>query len=252
MSLYRYKLTIEYDGTPFHGFQYQLGLPSVQGELEKVLPYINKGDFAKVYVAGRTDTGVHAIGQVAHVDLKTNYESFKVLQALNQQLRKNLKEQTISVTNVEHVDKNFHARFSAQKRFYLYRIINRIAPTALNLKRAWHIYTPLNIASMNEAAQFLKGHHDFTSFRSIECQSPSPIRTLDELSITEKKEFIEVKVSSKSFLHHQVRNIVGTLKLVGQGKWSPNHVKKVLEAKDRRTAGPTAPPYGLYLTDVQY
>jgi len=252
MTTYRYKLIIEYDGTPFHGFQYQIGLSSVQGELEKALSVLNNKKLPKIYVAGRTDAGVHATAQVAHVDLETNYEDFNVMQAVNQQLRKNLRPQTISVIKAQHVEKEFHARFSAKKRFYIYKIINRHSPSPLNINKAWHVYPTLNTDSMNKAAKILEGHHDFTSFRSVECQSSNPTKTLDKLSVYKTNDLITIEAVSQSFLHHQVRNIVGTLKLVGEEKWSSKDVKEALEAKDRRAAGPTAPASGLYLTKIEY
>ncbi len=247
-----YKLTIEYDGTPFCGFQFQPGMLTVQDELEKALVQINKGIRPKVYVAGRTDTGVHAFAQVVHVTLDTDYNAFKVMNAANHYLRDTLKPQSVSVIDAQLVKKDFHARFSAIERSYVYKIINRQAPIAIDANRAWHVYIKLDVKAMNKAAQFLVGHHDFTSFRSTECQGSTPMKTLDELSVYKAGNFIEIKARSRSFLHHQVRNMVGTLKLVGEGKWVGENIKKALDAKDRRAGGPTAPAHGLYLLDVKY
>jgi tRNA pseudouridine38-40 synthase len=203
---------------------------------------------AVVYGAGRTDAGVHAIGQVAHVDLIKDLPADKVRDALNFYLRL----QPIVIARAELVDEEFHARFSATGRSYLYRILNRRAPAALERGHVWHVPHLLDAAAMHEAAQELIGHHDFTSFRSTECQAPSPVKTLDELRVSRAGEEIHVVAKARSFLHNQVRIMVGTLKLVGDGKWSAGDVAKALAAADRTKGGPTAPPDGLYLTEVRY
>lgn len=244
----RFKLTIEYDGTPFHGWQRQQGLPTVQETLEKALETF-AGHPCTLHVAGRTDTGVHALGQVAHVDIEKEMEPFKVLQATNHFLQ----DKGVCIVECEEVSADFHARFSATARRYLYKIIMRRPQLVLDRHRAWHVYKPLNIEKMQEATGHLIGTHDFTSFRSSECQSNSPVKTLDEITFDPQNEsLVHVWFQSKSFLHHQVRNMIGTLGLVGEGKWPPEKIKEVLEAKDRTKAGPMAPADGLYLSKVFY
>lgn len=243
----RFKLTLEYDGTSFYGWQRQAGLPTVQGTLEDAFH-----DFISepliVWGSGRTDAGVHASGQVAHVDISKDYTSFAIQGALNKRLR----WIPISLLKVEEVPLDFHARFSATSRSYTYKILNRRTPPALERNRAWWVVPFLDIEKMKTAASFLLGHHDFTSFRDSHCQASSPLKTLDVLTIERKGESIVMTARARSFLHHQVRNIVGTLKRVGEGAWPPERVKEILEACDRRQAGPTAPPQGLCLTEIGY
>ena len=243
----RYKLTLEYDGTPFVGWQLQENGLSVQCRLAQALK-----DFAGEDVvprgAGRTDAGVHALGQVAHVDLAKDWESDKVRDAVNAQLR----PEPISVLACERVSEAFDARFSAIARHYLYRIIDRRAPLALERDRAWGVFRPLDADAMNEAAQSLIGHHDFTTFRSTECQAASPLKTLDRLAVSRHGEIIRVETSARSFLHNQVRSMVGSLKLVGEGRWGVAELAAALAATDRSACGPVAPPQGLYLAKVDY
>ena len=243
----RYKLTIEYEGTSFAGWQRQPGAPTVQGLLESAFE-----SFIKVptllYGGGRTDAGVHAIGQVAHVDLEKDYTPEAVQGAINRRIY----EYPISVRKVEKVNEDFHARFSATKRSYTYLILNRRSKPALEINRVWWVPALLDHEKMHEGAQFLVGHHDFTSFRDSRCQSSSPFKTLDFFNVERKGDHIIITTQSRSFLHHQVRNMTGTLKRVGDGSWNPSHIKDILEAKDRRAAGPTAPATGLYLTGIAY
>lgn len=245
----RYKLTLEYDGSGYSGWQKQPDAPTIQRALEQaVLQFC--GEHCDVIGAGRTDAGVHATGQTAHVDLPKDYDPYKVMQGLNYHMLATAP--CISVLNAEPVPDDFHARFSAIRRYYRYRIINRRARLAIDLGRAWQIGDVLNTEAMQEGAAHLIGHHDFTSFRDSECQAKSPIKTLDYLQITRAGEDIFITTHARSFLHHQVRNIVGTLVLVGKGHWQAGEVKTALEAKHRTAAGPTAPPDGLYLTKVEY
>jgi tRNA pseudouridine38-40 synthase len=243
----RFKLTLEYEGTSFSGWQQQPGFQTVQGTLEEAFT-----DFLKepvtVWGSGRTDAGVHARGQVAHVDISKDYPPFAIQGAIT----KRLLNFPISLLTVEEVPSDFHARFSAVSRSYEYIILNRRAPSALEKYRAWWIISQLSIDAMAEAATYLIGHHDFSSFRDSRCQASSPLKTLNLLSVEKRGEFILIKARARSFLHHQVRNMVGTLMRVGKGAWSPKKVKEILDAKDRRLAGPTAPAKGLYLTQIEY
>ena len=243
----RFKLTIEYDGTPYSGWQRQENLSTVQGTLEDAFEDF-LGSPITLSGSGRTDAGVHARGQVAHVDILKPYEAFAIQGAINQRLRNH----PISLLKVEEVSADFHARFSATQRFYEYLILNRRAPASLEEKRAWWVAPPLCVKKMQEAASFLVGHHDFSSFRDSRCQSSSPIKTLENFTLEGGEETILIKVNARSFLHHQVRNMVGTLKRIGQGSWSPEKIKEILEAKDRKAAGPTAPAHGLYLTRIDF
>jgi len=243
----RFKLTIEYDGTPYVGWQRQDNGPSVQGALEAAVRGYCQVD-ALVQGAGRTDAGVHALGQVAHVDLPRNDPPDVVAKALNAHLRPD----PISVLRAEEVNEDFHARFSATGRGYEYRILNRRAPPSLDVNRVWWIAAPLDTDAMHVAAQVLVGHHDFTTFRASECQAESPVKTLDELNVSRQGENIVITAKARSFLHHQVRNMVGTLRWVGDGKWNAGDVKRALEARDRSAGGPTAPADGLYLVNVRY
>jgi tRNA pseudouridine38-40 synthase len=243
----RFKLTIEYDGSPFVGWQRQDNGPSVQAALEDaVRGYCQVNEC--VHGAGRTDAGVHALGQVAHVDLPRDDSPHVVVNALNAHLRPH----PIAVLTAEKVGEDFHARFSAVERSYEYRILNRRAAPALDAGRVWWMAQPLDAGAMHAAAQTLIGNHDFTSFRASECQADSPVKTLDQLDVSRQGEMVVVTARARSFLHHQVRNMVGTLKLVGEGKWTSRDVASALAAKNRAAAGPTAPAEGLYLTRVKY
>lgn len=245
----RYKITVEYDGTGLLGWQKQLDGPSVQEYLEKAV-FGFLGQNTEVYGAGRTDAGVHALGQVAHFDLETVIDPFRVREAMNAHLR-NL-DAPVSVLKAELVDENFNARFSAKGRSYIYKITNRRSPLVLDKYRSWWVYVPLDVEKMRAGAKFLLGHHDFTSFRAAKCQAKSPIKTLDKLDIVQNGENIAFYVEARSFLHHQVRNMVGTLKLVGDGHLTPEDIKTILENKNRASAGPTAPAHGLYLNQITY
>lgn len=245
----RYKLTLEYDGTYTLGWQRQLDGPSVQEYLETVLQVLS-GKHSEIAAAGRTDAGVHALAQVAHMDFVTSMEPWKIREAFNANLRQ--MKAPVAVIDVEPVDDNFHARFSAQGRGYIYRILNRRSPSVLLNNRVWWVPVPLNVEQMQKGAAYLLGHHDFTSFRASACQAKSPIKTLDKLDITKHGDEIIFTVEAKSFLHHQVRNMVGTLKMVGEGKLTPEDIKTILETKDRSAAGATAPACGLYLNKVVY
>jgi tRNA pseudouridine38-40 synthase len=243
----RYKLTIEYDGTPFVGWQVQDNGVSVQGVLaEAVLAFA--GERAVVGGAGRTDAGVHALGQVAHVDLAKDWPADTVRDALNAHLRPH----PIAVLLAERVADDFDARFSAIKRHYRYRIVNRRADLALEALRAWRIPRPLDAAAMHDAAQRLVGRHDFTTFRSTECQAKSPVKTLDQLDVARDGDEVRITAIARSFLHNQVRSMVGSLVHVGEGKWSADDLAAALAARDRTACGQVAPPQGLYLVRVEY
>ncbi len=243
----RYRLTIEYDGTGFLGWQYQDHGHTVQGVLEAAIIKLH-GSYFNIQCAGRTDTGVHALAQVAHVDLPRNWNTFELINAINGNVRPHL----VSVVAAEEVTIEFHARFSATGRDYLFRILNRRAPPAIDKNKVWHIPTKLNHEAMHEAAQYLVGTHDFTTFRAAECQANSPIKTLERLDVSRYGDEIEIVAEARSFLHHQVRSMAGSLRLVGEGKWKPVEVKRALEAKNRAACGPVAPPSGLYLVAVRY
>jgi tRNA pseudouridine38-40 synthase len=243
----RYRLTLEYDGTPFVGWQRQDNGPSVQGALEAAIEKLS-GERVTVTGAGRTDAGVHALGQVAHFDLAKTFEPGKIRDALNYHLRPD----PVSVLEAAEADEQFHARFSATARRYLFRILNRRSPPALEAGKVWHVSPKLDAEAMHAAAQFLVGQHDFTTFRAAECQAQSPVKTLDRLDVSQRGEEIHIEASARSFLHHQIRSFAGTLKLVGEGKWQPRDVKKALDARDRAACGPVAPPEGLYLVRVDY
>jgi tRNA pseudouridine38-40 synthase len=243
----RYKLTLEYDGRPFRGWQRLGDGPSVQQALEEAV-FAFCGEATRVLGAGRTDAGVHALGQVAHLDLSREAAPETLRNALNHHLR----PQPIVVLEAGRVANDFHARFSARARQYRYLIVNRRAPLALAAGRAWQVPIPLDAEVMHEAAQRLLGHHDFTSFRSSICQAATPNKTLDRLNVVRHGEVVEITASARSFLHHQVRNMVGSLKLVGQGMWPVERLEAVLEARDRAQAGPTAPACGLFLVEVDY
>ncbi len=243
----RYKLTIEYDGTGLVGWQRQKSGLSVQAILEDAVERFC-GEAVTVYGAGRTDAGVHALAQVAHLDLSRPADPEEIRGALNH----HVKPHAVSVLAVEPAPDGFHARISARGRHYRYRILNRRPPPALERNRVWHVGVRLDVEAMREGARHLLGTHDFTTFRDSLCQAKSPVKTLDRLEVARAGEEIVIEARARSFLHHQVRNMVGTLKLVGAGKWSPAHVKRALEARDRRVGGPTAPAQGLCLVDVIY
>jgi tRNA pseudouridine38-40 synthase len=243
----RYKLVLEYDGAPFRGWQRQSNGPSVQASLEAAVAAFC-GEEVQVVAAGRTDAGVHARGQVAHLDLGREVSVETLRNAVNH----HLKPQPVVVLEASAVEPDFHARFAARMRHYRYRIVNRRAPLALARGRAWLVPCRLDAEMMHEAGQRLVGRHDFTSFRSALCQASSPIKTLAQLSVVRCGDEIELWARARSFLHHQVRNMVGTLKLVGAGRWPVEQIDVVLAARDRAAAGPTAPACGLCLMQVDY
>jgi tRNA pseudouridine38-40 synthase len=243
----RYKLTLEYDGSPYCGWQRQTNGPSVQEAIEDaVLAFC--GEAVQATGAGRTDAGVHATGQVAHLDLERWFEVEVLRNALNHHLR----PAPVVVLEAGVVSTDFHARFSARARHYRYRIVNRRARLTLDLGRAWMVPHPLDAEAMHEAARRLVGQHDFSSFRSALCQAKSPVKTIDHLAVFRHDDVVLVEARARSFLHHQVRNMVGTLKLIGEGKWPIAQIASVLDARERAAAGPTAPAGGLYLTRVDY
>ncbi len=243
----RYRITVEYDGGPFCGWQMQDNGPSVQAALTAALKKLS-GEDVQVFGAGRTDAGVHALGQVAHFDLSATWPEDKVRDGLNF----HLKPAPVAVLEAAEVEDDFHARFSAIGRHYLYRIISRRPPLTVERGRAWRVSKPLDVAAMHDAGQVLSGTHDFTTFRSAHCQAKSPVKSIDRVSVTRDGEAILIEVSARSFLHNQVRSIVGSLKMVGEGAWTPEDFKSALEAADRSRCGPVAPPDGLYLTQVDY
>jgi tRNA pseudouridine38-40 synthase len=243
----RYKLLIEYDGRPFAGWQIQAEQATVQGVLAVAVEAFC-GEKVSVQGAGRTDAGVHALGQVAHIDLRKDWDSDTVRDALTAQLRPH----PVAVLAAERVPDDFDARFSARARHYLYRIVNRRADLALDRGRAWRVARLLDAAAMHRAAQGLIGKHDFTTFRAAECQAKSPVKTLDRLDVEREGDEIRISASARSFLHHQVRSMVGSLALVGEGRWSAKDLTAALAACDRTACGPIAPPDGLYLVRVEY
>lgn len=243
----RYRITIEYDGTPFVGWQAQSSGPSVQAEIVQAIAKFT-GEEVAVKGAGRTDSGVHAHGQVAHFDLTQDWQPFRIQQALNYHLKPN----PIAVRSCTAADDDFDARFSASSRHYLYRILNRRARPALDENRVWWVPQPLDSDAMHAAAQTILGHHDFTTFRASICQAKSPVKTLDELRVSRAGEEVHVVAAARSFLHNQVRSMVGSLKLVGEGKWPVAELKLALASRDRSRCGPVAPACGLYLESVGY
>jgi len=251
--MHRYKITVEYDGTELHGWQRQDGPASVQQHIEEAILQTLQTD-VRLHVAGRTDAGVHAIAQVAHFDCDIERDPYRIMQGINHELRGT----PVALNNVELIPDgdDFHARFTAKRRYYMYRIINRPTRVVIEAKRAWHVRKPLDIEAMREGANHLIGKHDFTSFRSTACQAKSPIKDLDTLDITELDSpfgrEIRITTDARSFLHNQVRNMVGTLSLVGQGKWQPDDIKAALDAKNRTAGGTNAPPHGLYFMKVDY
>ena len=244
----RVKLKIEYDGTPFVGWQKQNNGISVQGVLENALKTALREEII-LFGSGRTDAGVHAFGQIAHFDTDGIIDCFRLRESLNALIR----PYPISVHTVERVSDQFHARFDAKERTYLYRILNTVNPPALEQNRVWWFKYPLDVEKMNETAQILIGKHDFSTFRASECQAKSPIKTLNEIKIFSSSiGHVDMIVKARSFLHHQVRNIMGTLVQVGCGKWTTDDFKKAFESCDRRAGGPTAPAQGLYFIHVEY
>jgi tRNA pseudouridine38-40 synthase len=243
----RYRLTVEYDGGPYVGFQAQANGRSIQGELERAILAFS-GETIRIHGAGRTDTGVHATGQVVHLDLDKAWRAEVVMNAINAHLF----PAPIAVLAAEAVGDDFHARFSANGRRYLYRILARPGPPALDQGRVWHIKTALDAEAMLDAAARLIGVHDFTTFRDAACQAKSPVKTLDAATVDRLGEELRVTFAARSFLHRQVRSMVGSLVEVGRGRWSADDLAAALEARDRARCGPVAPPQGLYLTEVIY
>lgn len=243
----RFRLDIEYDGTPFVGWQRQANGLAVQQVIEDALAAI-EGRPVTIRGAGRTDTGVHATAQVAHADLAKPWRPDKLRDALNAHMR----PRAVAVLAATQVDDGFDARFSAIRRRYLYRIVNRRAPLTIDAHRAWLVKRPLDAEAMHEAAQLLLGKHDFSTFRDADCQAASPVRTLERLDVSRIGEEVHIYASARSFLHHQVRSMVGSLEHVGSGKWSPRHVREALDARNRSRCGTVAPAAGLYLIGVDY
>lgn len=243
----RYKIIIEYDGRPFVGWQRQINGLGVQGAIEnafrKFIP-----NHVKVTGSGRTDAGVHACGQVAHFDLDINIKTLKIMAALNFHLN----QYPISILHIEEVAADFHARFSAVQRHYTYHILNRHANPTYSKGLQWHVYHPIDAKLMHKAAQILVGTHDFTTFRSVHCQSKSPVKTMDAITVEQIGDKISIHASARSFLHHQIRSITGCLKMVGAGRWTIQDLQDALDAKDRNTLGFNAPPDGLYFMRVDY
>ena len=247
----RFALTLEFDGTPYLGLQRQPQGMTVQNAVEDAVKAFS-GQDVRMQSAGRTDAGVHAYGMRAHVDIDTHLPPFRVMEAINAQIRPN----PVSVIKCEVKPDDWHARFSCFERSYIYRICNRRAPLTIERDRAWQIPTPLDADAMHEAAQILTGEHDFTTFRSAHCQSKSPVKTLDQLDVRrgedEGSEWVFVEARARSFLHHQVRSMVGCLAYIGMGRWTKEDLKTALEAKDRQTLGLNAPPHGLYFVKATY
>jgi tRNA pseudouridine38-40 synthase len=243
----RYRLMLEYDGGPYCGFQAQAGQPSVQAAVERALLAFS-GEAVRVSAAGRTDAGVHASGQVIHVDLSKDWPAAVVANAVNAHLA----DAPIAVLKAEVADDGFHARFSARGRRYLYRILNRPGPPALEAGHVWHIRAPLDVDAMDTAARLLDGRHDFTTFRDAACQAKSPIKTLDEARVTRAADEVRLGFVARSFLHRQVRSMTGSLVQVGLGRWSVDNLSAALEARDRGACGPVAPATGLCLVGVDY
>ena len=247
----RFALKIEYDGAPFAGWQRQADQPSVQGAIEAALAKL-ESDVPSIAAAGRTDAGVHALGQVAHCDMTQEWDAFRLSEALNY----HLKPDPVAITGCKRVSDDWHARFSARERRYMYRIILRRAPLVHDRGQAWRVQRRLDVALMEAGAAYLIGKQDFTTFRSTMCQAKSPVKTLDEITFSTSDTpggcEIRIALRARSFLHNQVRSIVGTLERVGSGAWQPDDIKAALEARDRSACGPVAPPDGLYLTGVSY
>ena len=243
----RYKLTIEYDGSPYVGWQKQTNGLSVQRVLEEAIRAMCGKD-TLVYGAGRTDAGVHALGQVAHIDLVADWRTDVIRDAINSHIRPN----PVTILSCDLVADDFDARFSAIRRHYVYVILNRRAPPAVERGRVWHVARSLDAAAMHEAAQYLVGKHDFTTFRASECQAKSPVRTLEKLAVVQLEDRLEIHATALSFLHNQVRSMAGSLEHVGSGKWEKDKLAQILRARDRKSCGVVAPPHGLYLNKVEY
>jgi tRNA pseudouridine38-40 synthase len=243
----RYRLTLEYDGGPYNGLQAQVGQPSVQASVEAAVKAFC-GETIRLHAAGRTDSGVHATGQVVHIDLERDWDPEVVRNALNAHLSR----EPIAVLDASQVGEAFHARFSAKERRYLYRILNRRSPPALEAGKVWHVRKPLDAAAMHAAAQALVGLHDFTTFRDIACQAKSPVKTLDVASVERIGEELRLTFAARSFLHRQVRSMTGSLVEVGLGRWSAADLKAALDERDRTRGGASPPASGLYLTEVVY
>ena len=243
----RYKIIIEYDGTNFSGWQKQAGQDTIQQRLEDAVLPLTK-NYVDIYGAGRTDTGVHALGQTAHFDSLIDLEPFVIQRCMNAHLR----NVPITVLNVEKVEQNFHARFTATERSYFYKILNRNAKPALEINKCWWIMKNLNVHAMHKAAQYLVGKHDFSAFRAAGCQAKSPIKTLKKISVTRESDVVTIEVIAHSFLYHQVRNIVGSLYMVGVGKWDDEYFLQIFNEKDRTKAGQTAPACGLFFNKIKY
>ncbi|MGH6760536.1 MAG: tRNA pseudouridine(38-40) synthase TruA [Phyllobacterium sp.] len=245
----RYKLTVEYDGTSYAGWQRQENAHTVQAAIEQAI-FKFCGERVTIGAAGRTDSGVHATAQIAHVDLVKDWSAAKIRDAVNAHLVQS--DEYVSLLNVERVADSFDSRFSARGRHYLYRIVDRRSPIPLERNRAWWVPKKLDTEAMHIAAQRLVGTHDFTTFRATQCQAKSPVKTLDRLDVVRNGEVVEIRTSARSFLHNQVRSFAGTLVEAGIGRWSADDVQKALEARDRRACGPVAPPHGLFLIGVDY
>jgi tRNA pseudouridine38-40 synthase len=243
----RWRLTIEFDGRPFMGWQRQDHGPSVQQRLEEAIQRMT-GELTAVHAAGRTDAGVHALAMAAHVDIAKTVTQHRLREGLNALVR----PEPISVTEVQPVNDDWHARFSCIGRKYLYRILNRRAPPALDRGRVWHIAVPLDVEAMAEGAAMLVGRHDFTTFRSVHCQSDSPVKALDRLDVKRVGDEVHIEAAARSFLHHQVRSMVGCLAMVGRGQWKPDDIRHALEAHDRAELGLNAPSEGLYFVEAIY
>ncbi len=243
----RFRLTVEFDGRPFMGWQRQAHGPSVQQAIEEAVTAIT-GETAVLHAAGRTDAGVHAIAMTAHVDIGKPINPFRLADGLNAKLR----PLPVAIIAAREVAEDWHARFSCIGRRYVYRIANRRAPLALQAGRAWRVPVVLHADIMHDAAQLLVGRHDFTTFRSVQCQAESPVKTIDRLTVRRMGETIEIEAAARSFLHHQVRSMVGCLELVGRGKWSEQDLKAALQARDRAALGFNAPPDGLYFVEALY
>jgi len=243
----RFRLTVEFDGQPFMGWQRQAHGPSVQQAIEEAVTAVT-GEDATLHAAGRTDAGVHALAMAAHVDIARDIAPFRLMEALNAHLR----PAPVAILACETVPDDWHARFSCIGRRYLYRIANRRAPLTLDLGRAWRIARELDAEAMHAAAQALVGRHDFTTFRSVHCQAESPVKTLDRLDVRRMGDEVRIEAAARSFLHHQVRSMVGCLALVGQGQWSATDLAEALDARDRATLGLNAPAEGLYFVEARY
>ena len=243
----RWRLTIEYDGGPFMGWQRQEHGPSVQQTLEEALARMT-GELPTIHAAGRTDAGVHALAMSAHVEIEKTLTEHRLREGLNALVR----PQPVSVLEAARAADDWHARFSCVGRRYLYRILNRRAPPALERGRVWHVAVPLDVEAMREGAAYLVGRHDFTTFRSAQCQSDSPVKTLNRLEVGREGDEVRIEAAARSFLHHQVRSMVGCLALVGRGQWKPSDIKAALEARDRAALGFNAPPDGLYFVEAIY